>query len=134
MDNTADVTMTGEATNNYFGRAVSCAGDVNGDGYSDVIVGEPAYSSYTGKAYVYFGGTFLDNNPDVTLTGEAAGSAFGHSVSSAGDINGDGYSDVIVSAYLVFLIHGQSICIFRRFQYEQCCGYDNDRRGGDQLF
>ncbi len=100
LDNTADVTMTGEATNNYFGRSVSCASDVNGDGFSDVIVGEPAYSSYTGKAYVYFGGTFLDNNPDVTLTGESAGSAFGHSVSSAGDVNGDGYSDVIISAYL----------------------------------
>jgi hypothetical protein len=98
-DNTADVTMTGEATNNYFGRSVSCAGDVNGDGYSDVMVGETGNASVTGKTYIYFGGNFLDNNPDVTLAGETIGSRFGFSVSSAGDINGDGYSDVIVSAY-----------------------------------
>ena len=39
MDNVADLTMTGEATNNYFGNSVSSAGDVNGDGYADVIVG-----------------------------------------------------------------------------------------------
>ena len=37
MDNTADVMMTGQATNNYFGRSVSTAGDVNGDGYSMLL-------------------------------------------------------------------------------------------------
>ncbi|MBK6505303.1 MAG: FG-GAP repeat protein [Ignavibacteria bacterium] len=98
-DNTADMTLTGEAINSYFGRAVSCAGDVNGDGYSDVIVGEPANTSATGRSYIYFGGTLLDNNPDVTLQGETTGSRFGFFVSTAGDVNGDGYSDVIVSAY-----------------------------------
>ena len=48
--------MTGEATNNNFGYSVSNAGDVNGDGYSDVIVGAYAYSSETGRAYIYYGG------------------------------------------------------------------------------
>ncbi|MBK7160050.1 MAG: FG-GAP repeat protein [Ignavibacteria bacterium] len=41
MNNIADVTMTGETTNNDFGTYVSSAGDLNGDGYSDVIVGAP---------------------------------------------------------------------------------------------
>ncbi len=98
-DNTADVALTGEATDNFFGRSVSTAGDVNGDGFSDVIIGEPGNNSVTGKTYIFFGGTFLDNNPDVTLAGETIASRFGFSVSSAGDLNGDRYSDVIVSAF-----------------------------------
>ena len=93
-----EITMTGESTNNEFGRSVSTAGDVNGDGYSDVIVGAARYSSNTGRAYIYFGGEILNNIPDVTMTGEGTGNFFGGSVSTAGDVNGDGYSDVIVGA------------------------------------
>ncbi len=99
MNNAADVTMTGETTGNTFGLSVSSAGDVNGDGYSDVIVGANGYSTNTGRAYIYFGGDAMDNAADVTMTGETTGSSFGNSVSSAGDVNGDGYSDVIVGAY-----------------------------------
>ncbi len=99
MNNVADVIMTGEATGINFGVSVSSAGDVNGDGYSDVIVGAYGYSSNTGRAYMYFGGAAMDNAADVTMTGETAGNIFGVSVSSAGDVNGDGYSDVIVGAY-----------------------------------
>ncbi|MBK6774252.1 MAG: FG-GAP repeat protein [Ignavibacteria bacterium] len=98
MNNIADVTMTGEATENRFGSSVSSAGDVNGDGYSDVIVGADQYSSSTGRAYVYFGGATMNNIADVTMTGDTAGDEFGISVSSAGDVNGDSYSDVIVGA------------------------------------
>ncbi|MBL8008380.1 MAG: FG-GAP repeat protein [Ignavibacteria bacterium] len=98
MNNTADVIMTGEATINYFGFSVSTAGDVNGDGYSDVIVGANFYSSNTGRAYIFFGGASMNNTSDVTMTGETSGSQFGKSVALAGDVNGDGYSDVIVGA------------------------------------
>jgi hypothetical protein len=61
MDNTADVTMTGEAISNFFGTSVSSAGDVNGDGYSDVIVGARGYSSNAGRAYVFLGGASMNN-------------------------------------------------------------------------
>ena len=98
MDNVADMTMTGETTSSYFAASVSSAGDVNGDGYSDVIISADGYSASTGRAYIYFGGALMDNTADVTMTGEAAGISFGYSVSSAGDVNGDGYSDVIVGA------------------------------------
>jgi hypothetical protein len=102
MNNTADVTMTGEATNNYFGCSVSGAGDVNSDGYDDVIVGAWYYNDWTGRAYVYYGGSSMDNTSDVTMTGESAGGYFGYSVSGAGDVNNDGYDDVIVGAYHSF--------------------------------
>jgi hypothetical protein len=99
MDNNVDATLTGEGTNNYFGSSVSGAGDVNKDGYDDVIVGAYGYNSNTGRAYIYFGGSNMNNTTDVTMTGEETNSYFGISVSGAGDVNGDGYDDIIVGAY-----------------------------------
>jgi hypothetical protein len=101
MNNVADVTINGEATYNSFGKSVSSAGDVNGDGYADVVVGAWTYPSSTGvgRVYVFYGGTSMNNVPDVTMTGEAASNSFGYCVSTAGDVNGDGYSDVLVGAH-----------------------------------
>ena len=92
MDNTPDILLDGEASNNSFGRSVSTAGDVNNDGYDDVIIGAVGYNS----AYIYYGGSAMDNTPDVTMTGEAEDNYFGSSVSTAGDVNNDGYDDVII--------------------------------------
>ncbi|GGH69742.1 hypothetical protein GCM10011318_11070 [Phaeocystidibacter marisrubri] len=87
----------------YFGNSVSTAGDVNGDGYSDVIVGAYYYTngqSDEGAAHVYLGSsTGLSSTPANILESNQAGAYFGYAVSSAGDVNGDGYSDVIVGAY-----------------------------------
>jgi len=99
MDNTVDITMTGEATGNMFGISVSGADDVNNDTYSDVIVGAYGYSSNTGRAYIYYGGSSMNNTVDVTMTGIATNNYFGSSLSGAGDVNNDTYSDVIVGAY-----------------------------------
>lgn len=83
-----------------FGYGVASAGDVNGDGYSDLVVGATDTSGVTGAAYLYLGGPpGLATTPAVILTdpGGAAGDYFGHSVASAGDLNGDGYADVVVA-------------------------------------
>ncbi len=94
--------FTGEAAGDLFGNSVSSAGDVNGDGYDDLIVGAPyndAAGAAAGRAYIYFGDDVVDNIADVILDGAAIGDHFGNSVSTAGDVNGDGFSDVIVGAY-----------------------------------
>ncbi|MBN1639155.1 MAG: FG-GAP repeat protein, partial [Ignavibacteriales bacterium] len=99
MDTTPDVTMTGEADGNNFGHSVSGAGDVNKDGYYDVIVGAPYNVSNRGRVYIFYGGASMDNTADVTINGEGLQNYFGYSVAGAGDVNKDGYDDVIVGAY-----------------------------------
>ncbi|MCB9165329.1 MAG: FG-GAP repeat protein [Flavobacteriales bacterium] len=87
----------------YFGSSVASAGDVNGDGYSDVIVGARDFDNGQadeGRTFVYHGSASgLSATPNWTAESDQAGASFGSSVSSAGDVNGDGYSDVIVGAY-----------------------------------
>jgi hypothetical protein len=101
----ATVNWTAETYLNdaYFGNSVSTAGDVNGDGYSDVIVGSYGYENGQigeGRAYVFLGSSTGLSQPVWIAESDQAGAWFGYSVSSAGDVNGDGYSDVIVGARL----------------------------------
>jgi len=83
-------TFDGKTTGDHLGWALSGAGDVNKDGYPDILVGTHA----AGYAKVYSG---KDGTTLHSLTKETPGGAyFGSAVSGAGDVNGDGYDDVIV--------------------------------------
>jgi hypothetical protein len=80
----------------YFGWPPAC-GDVNGDGYDDLLAPASMWNNAQGRAYLYYGGKNMDTTPDKTFTGEGAGDIFGDGC-SIGDVNGDKYCDVIVAA------------------------------------
>jgi hypothetical protein len=102
LTTTAAWTAESDQADAWFGQDVSTAGDVNGDGYADVIIGAPLYDnapSEWGRAAVYHGSpTGLSTVPNWTAANDYVGAWFGYSVSTAGDVNGDGYADVIVGA------------------------------------
>ncbi|MEO0216562.1 MAG: FG-GAP-like repeat-containing protein [candidate division WOR-3 bacterium] len=103
LSNTAYWIGQSNQANAHYGNSLSCAGDVNGDGYSDVIVGAPDYDNGQtdeGMAFVYYGSPYgLPTSPNWTGESNQASAYYGISVSTAGDVNGDGYSDVIIGAH-----------------------------------
>ena len=104
--------LDGVAAYDYSGVSVSTAGDVNGDGFDDLIVdafgADPNGNLYSGSSYVVFGKassfsvamdlSSLDGSNGFRLNG-ARGDSSGFSVSTAGDVNGDGFDDLIVGAW-----------------------------------
>lgn len=97
-DDTPDVTLDRPA-GSRFGEAVAAAGDVNGDGFCDLLVGDPNYSTTGrnhGAAFVYYGGNPLPATPALTLEGGFNGEELGAAVAGAGDVDADGAADWLV--------------------------------------
>jgi Ca2+-binding RTX toxin-like protein len=123
LDGANGFRIFGEGSLHSLGYSVSFAGDVNGDGLDDLIVGAPGFGAYAGRAYVVYGNvnyfapeieaSGINGTLSFDLTGSAAPQVAGRAVSDAGDVNGDGVGDFLVgaplgsggerdSAYLVF--------------------------------
>jgi len=100
---TADASWYGEFAGDELGAWVAAAGDVNGDGYDDIIVGHHS-CGWTGKAYLIFGkatGWKASSNistADVVFIGKSDYPTTGESVAGIGDVNGDGYDDVAIGS------------------------------------
>ncbi len=102
--------IRGAAADDQSGTSVASAGDVNGDGYADLIIGAPYADNNgrgsSGSAYVILGhaGGFADidlanpGNTGFRIDGALANSLTGNSVAGAGDVNGDGFADLLVGA------------------------------------
>jgi hypothetical protein len=100
MDTTADLIFEGQNERDHFGDGIAC-GDIDNDGYEDIIIGACARSRRRGRAYLYWGSdrTSMNANPDKIFSGEnEEWSRFGSSPVFY-DIDNDGYDDIILGAY-----------------------------------
>jgi hypothetical protein len=111
LNGTTGFRLNGVTADDASGNSVATAGDVNGDGFADVIIGAPHYPAFfpgSGSSYVVFGKpsgftsainlSSLNGTTGFRLNGVADEDQTGISVASAGDVNGDGFADLIVGA------------------------------------
>lgn len=111
LNGTNGFALTGVTAGDYSGASVSLAGDINGDGMDDLIIGAPyaaTVANLAGKSYLVFGSSTGLPNPlnlstlngtnGIVINGAGAYDLSGSSVSAAGDINGDGIDDLIIGA------------------------------------
>ena len=104
VDCIPDAIIKGGYLGGFMGRQLSIVGDINKDGYSDIVIGaHGAGDNNNGEVYIFYGypgcrGEISSTKADVIISGVNNGDNFGKSVMSAGDINGDDFIDIIIGA------------------------------------
>lgn len=106
------ITEDDDDTPAYFGSAVAGGGDLNGDGYDDFAISWPGYDNISneGRIYIYFGGEVVDTIPDLIIEREFDywnHPNFSYHIVMDGDINSDGYNDLIATARFDYYVKGK---------------------------
>ena len=106
----ADQSWFADNSGTYLGYTIARAGDVDGDGYQDLLLGgyysNPGPGSGAGEAWLVYGGLSASGEADARWTGEDAADYFGNGLSGVGDLDADGYDDFVVGAYGDDLVSG----------------------------
>ncbi|MGG7660905.1 T9SS type A sorting domain-containing protein [Dyadobacter sp. BHUBP1] len=117
----AKTVIYGSQAGAQLGFSVSSAGDINRDGYADIIAGEPYYdltkfnNENEGRAHIFYGSALGIDKTSTIINGPPNGTNMGWSVSGAGDLNADGYHDVVIGNPLldskgaIFVLNGSSV-------------------------
>ena len=147
LDGVSGFRIDGTAADDFSGVSVSGAGDINGDGFADVVIGatgvDTAGGGAAGAAYVVFGSgsvfassidlSALDGSNGFRLDGTGTASFTGGSVSSAGDVNGDGIDDLIVGTDLAntsYVVFGSNSGFASNIELSTLDGSNGFRFGG----
>jgi Ca2+-binding RTX toxin-like protein len=122
LNGTNGFKISGSEPFEEFGTGVSAAGDFNGDGIDDLIVGSSYTNTSAGKCYIFFGkkgdmpenidAAAIDGSNGFVFLGTQPFDLVGHKVSSAGDFNGDGYDDILIGAPSANGFKGETYLIF----------------------
>ncbi|MEM6913375.1 MAG: integrin alpha, partial [Pseudomonadota bacterium] len=117
LDGSNGFVFTAGGLNDFLGRSVSSAGDVNGDGFDDILVSAP-FAKFSGQAHLIygrddgfsasFGPRDFESGEGATFTGKRFADEFGWPAVAAGDINGDGFDDILFGAHLADGLAGEA--------------------------